>query len=229
MPETTKYRPHYAGPTRRVWWTYLEVLRTRKAVGFMLTHTGASAVMFSFLTDSPFMYIDFFGVTPGQFPYLFGANVMVIVICNRLNNPLLRRYELHQILKIATAIQLAAVIGLFVATNILEPSLYVVVPLVMISVGMIGLTAPSATASFMQFFPHIGGTATALMGTIQFATGALAGMVIGHFHDGTLLPVTLSMLGFGIFTNVMVHFVAEAKPSDVTANLREATTTNSAE
>ncbi|MDG4719135.1 MULTISPECIES: multidrug effflux MFS transporter [Thalassospira] len=229
MPETTKYRPHYAGPTRRVWWTYLEVLRTRKAVGFMLTHTGASAVMFSFLTDSPFMYIDFFGVTPGQFPYLFGANVMVIVICNRLNNPLLRRYELHQILKIATALQLAAVVGLFVAVNIFEPSLYVVVPLVMISVGMIGLTAPSATASFMQFFPHIGGTATALMGTIQFATGALAGMVIGHFHDGTLLPVTLSMLGFGIFTNVMVHFVAAAKPSDVTASLREAAATNSAE
>ncbi|WP_181850292.1 multidrug effflux MFS transporter [Thalassospira profundimaris] len=229
MPETTKYRPHYAGPTRRVWWTYLEVLRTRKAVGFMLTHTGASAVMFSFLTDSPFMYIDFFGFTPAQFPYLFGANVVVIVLCNRLNNPLLRRMELHQILKYGTGIQFAAVIGLFLAINVFEPSLYSVVPLVMISVGMIGLTAPNATASFMQYFPHIGGTATALMGTIQFATGALAGMIIGHFHDGTLLPVTLSMLVFGLFANVMVHFVAEAKPTDVTANLRETSATDAAE
>eukprot|EP01093_Parvamoeba_rugata_P001120 TRINITY_DN1134_c0_g1_i1.p1 TRINITY_DN1134_c0_g1~~TRINITY_DN1134_c0_g1_i1.p1 ORF type:complete len:418 (+),score=59.96 TRINITY_DN1134_c0_g1_i1:356-1609(+) len=228
MPETTRFRPHYAGPTRRVWWTYLEVLRTRRAVGFMLTHTGASAVMFSFLTDSPFMYIDFFGVSPAQFPYLFGANVLVIVVCNRLNTPLLKRLELHQILKIAAAIQLAAVIGLFLAINVFEPSLYSVVPMVMISVGMIGLTAPSATASFMQFFPHIGGTATALMGTIQFATGAVAGMVIGHFHDGTLLPVTLSMLGFGIFANVMVHFIAEARPSEITANLHETRSTEAA-
>ncbi|MEQ8286769.1 multidrug effflux MFS transporter [Thalassospira sp.] len=223
MPETTKLRPRYAGPARRVWWTYLEVLRTRKAVGFMLTHTGASAVMFSFLTDSPFMYIDFFGVAPSQFPYLFGANIAIIVLCNRLNNPLLRRMELHQILKIGVGIQLCAVIGLFLAINVFEPSLYSVVPLIMFSVGMIGLTAPNATASFMQYFPHIGGTATALMGTIQFATGAVAGMVIGHFHDGTLLPVTISMLGFGIFANAMVHFVAEAKPTDIASELREQT------
>ncbi|KZB56194.1 multidrug effflux MFS transporter [Thalassospira xiamenensis] len=211
LPETTRLRPRYAGPARRVWWTYLEVLRTRKAVGFMLAHTGASAVMFSFLTDSPFMYIDYFGVSPSQFPYLFGANVIVIVICNRLNNPLLKRLECHQILAIGTALQLAAVIGLFIAVNAFEPSLYAVVPLVMVAVGMIGLTAPNATAAFMQYFPHIGGTATALMGTIQFATGALAGTIIGQVHDGSLLPVTASMLAFGIFANVMVHFVAEAK------------------
>lgn len=215
MPETTKYRPRYAGPARRIWWTYLGVLRTRKAVGFMLTHTGASAVMFSFLTDSPFMYIDFFGVSPAVFPYLFGCNVVVIVICNRLNNPLLRRLECHQILMIGAGIQLASVIGLFFAINVFEPTLYSVVPLVMLSVGMIGLTAPNATASFMQYFPHIGGTATALMGTIQFATGAVAGMLIGHFHDGTLLPVTISMLCFAIFANLMVHFVAEAKLPEV--------------
>ncbi|MFV1851346.1 MAG: multidrug effflux MFS transporter [Thalassospira sp.] len=229
MPETTKLRPRYAGPARRVWWTYLEVLRTRKAVGFMLTHTGASAVMFSFLTDSPFMYIDFFGITPAQFPYLFGANIAVIVICNRLNSPLLARYELHQILKVGIAIQFAAVAGLFLAVNVFEPSLYSVVPLVMVSVGMIGLTAPCATASFMQYFPHIGGTATALMGTIQFATGAVAGMVIGHFHDGTLLPVTLSMLGFAIFANVMVHFVAEAKSPEVASPMHDATATQGAQ
>ncbi len=216
MPETTKYRPRYAGPARRIWWTYLGVLRTRKAVGFMLTHTGASAVMFSFLTDSPFMYIDFFGVSPAVFPYLFGCNVIVIVICNRLNNPLLRRLECHQILIIAAGIQLAAVICLFLAINVFEPTLYTVVPFVMVAVGMIGLTAPNATASFMQYFPHIGGTATALMGSIQFATGAFAGMLIGHFHDGTLLPVTISMLGFAIFANLMVNFVAEPKQPEAT-------------
>lgn len=66
------------------------------------------------------------------------------------------------------------------------------------------------------------------MGTIQFATGAVAGMVIGHFHDGTLLPVTLSMLGFGIFANVMVHFIAEARPSEITANLHETRSTEAA-
>lgn len=211
MPETTKLRPRSPGPASRIWWTYLGVLRTHKAVGFMLTHTGASAVMFSFLTDSPFMYIDFFGVSPAQFPYFFGANILVIVICNRLNNPLLRRLECHQILKIGAGIQIVATIGLFLAINVFEPSLYSTVPLVMLAVGMLGLTAPNATASFMQYFPHIGGTATALMGTIQFATGAAAGMVIGHFHNGTLLPVTLSMLGFSIFANLMVHFVAEPK------------------
>jgi len=53
-------------------------------------------------------------------------------------------------------------------------------------------------------------------------------MVIGHFHDGTLLPVTLSMLGFGIFANVMVHFIAGARPSEITANLHETRSTEAA-
>jgi len=214
LPETSLLRRRHPGPVRRVWWTYLEVLRTRKAVGFMLTHAGASAVMFSFVTDSPFMYIDFFGVPQAYFPYLFGANVAVIIICNRLNNPLLKRLECHQILKIGTGIQLVATIGLFIATNVFEPSLWTVVPFIMFSVGLIGLTAPNATASFMQYFPYIGGTATALLGTIQFATGAVAGIVIGHFHDNTLLPLTVSMLGFAIFANLMVHFMAEAKQTE---------------
>ncbi|WP_139835544.1 multidrug effflux MFS transporter [Thalassospira sp. MCCC 1A01428] len=218
LPETTKLRPRYAGPARRVWWTYLEVLRTRNAVGFMLAHTGASAVMFSFLTDSPFMYIDYFGVEPAHFPYLFGANVLTIIFCNRINNPLLKRMECHQILAIGVSVQLAAAVALFVTCNFFTPSLYVVVPLIMVAVGAIGLTAPNATASFMQYFPHIGGTATALMGTMQFSCGALAGVFLGWLHafeDG-LWPVTTCMLGFGIFANIMTHLVA--KPKQATEN-----------
>ena len=141
----------------------------------------------------------------------------MIILCNRLNNPLLKRLECHQILKIGTGIQLLATIGLFIATNVFEPSLWTVVPFIMFSVGLIGLTAPNATASFMQYFPYIGGTATALLGTIQFATGAVAGIVIGHFHDNTLLPLTVSMLGFAIFANLMVHFMAEAKQTESSA------------
>jgi DHA1 family bicyclomycin/chloramphenicol resistance-like MFS transporter len=213
LPETTKLRPRHPGPARRIWWTYLEVLRTRNAVGFMFAHTGASAVMFSFLTDSPFMYMEHFGVTSSHFPYLFGANVLTIVLCNRINGPLLKRFECHQILSVGVVIQLCAAASLFVVCNFFDPSLYVVVPLVMISVGAIGLTAPNATASFMQYFPHIGGTATALMGTMQFSVGAFAGVIIGwlHGYSHSLMPVTTSMLAFGIFANLMAHFVAKPK------------------
>ncbi|MFH1803968.1 MAG: multidrug effflux MFS transporter [Pseudomonadota bacterium] len=214
LPETTRLHVRHPGPARRVLWTYIEVLKQRPALGYLFAHTGASAVMFSFLTDSPFMYIDYFGMSPATFPWLFGANVIVIIICNRLNGPLLKRMECHQILAIGVGVQLAATVLLFIAVNLFEPNLYAVVPLVMLSVGLIGLTAPNATAAFMQYFPYIGGTATALMGTIQFATGALAGIFIGQIHNGTLLPVTACMLGFGIFANLMVHLVARPKPTD---------------
>jgi len=40
---------------------------------------------------------------------------------------------------------------------------------------------------------HAAGSASALIGTLQFVLGALAGWLVGALHDGTALPMAAVM------------------------------------
>ena len=47
----------------------------------------------------------------------------------------------------------------------------------------------NATAGAMEYFPHLAGTASAMLGFVRFGTGAVVGALVGYFHDGTALPM----------------------------------------
>ncbi|MGE0659623.1 MAG: Bcr/CflA family drug resistance efflux transporter, partial [Reyranellaceae bacterium] len=57
----------------------------------------------------------------------------------------------------------------------------------------LSLVAPNATASALQDFPHMAGTASALAGSLQFGLGALSGALVGLWHDGTQLPMMVTV------------------------------------
>ena len=51
----------------------------------------------------------------------------------------------------------------------------------------------NAMAMALQRYPHMAGTASSLMGVLQFGTGALFGAVVGQTYDGTIAPMTTAM------------------------------------
>ena len=58
------------------------------------------------------------------------------------------------------------------------------------SISMIGA---NAMALALQRYPHMAGTASSLMGVMQFGIGALFGVVVGQTFDGTIVPMTTAM------------------------------------
>jgi len=50
----------------------------------------------------------------------------------------------------------------------------------------------------MSPFDKTAGSASALLGTIQYTLGATAGAVVGVFHNGTALPMTATMAVCGV-------------------------------
>jgi DHA1 family bicyclomycin/chloramphenicol resistance-like MFS transporter len=50
----------------------------------------------------------------------------------------------------------------------------------------------------MEDHGEIAGTASALMGTLHFATGAVAMAVAGVFFDGTPLPMVIGIAACGV-------------------------------
>jgi len=59
-----------------------------------------------------------------------------------------------------------------------------------------GMVFPNTTAGAVGAFPHIAGTASALLGFLQMSGAALATLLVAWVADGTQVPMTLAVLGF---------------------------------
>ncbi|WP_447555913.1 multidrug effflux MFS transporter [Vreelandella sp. EE22] len=204
LPETRDMSLPAASP-RQVLRNYASVLRHREGMGYICAVAASFAGLFAFVTASPFLYLEYFALSPSIYPLVFGVNVVVIALSNRVNIHLLRYRTPQQNLRLGLAVQLVAAIGLVMATALNVASLFVVVPLIMLFTGMIGLITPNAISSLLDHFGHISATATALLGGIQFTCGALAGVMVGLFQVEHLWPMVLTMLAVALLGNVGVR------------------------
>src|SRR3546814_17787906 len=56
-------------------------------------------------------------------------------------------------------------------------------------IASLGTVLPNAAANAMAGEAHRAGTASALMGTLQFMLGAVTSGMVGALHSGTALPL----------------------------------------
>jgi DHA1 family bicyclomycin/chloramphenicol resistance-like MFS transporter len=206
LPESKAPSDARKGPLIK---NYLSILRHRQAMGYVLAITFGFSGMFAFITASAFVYLELFGATTQQFPLLFGANIIVMMLMNRLNMWALNHYQASTILQFGLLLQLAAGLGLIVASQ-LGWGLYVVVGFNMIFVGSLGLIAANATSSALNYFPHISGTATAIIGVSEFTIGALVGWIWAMLHDGTLGPMAWVMTGCALIGLTSVKLLSRS-------------------
>lgn len=134
--------------------------------------------------------MEYFGISPEQFPLYFGANVVTMLGMNRLNVLLLRRYSSAAIMQVALTLQVMACAAMLALTLAGMLTLWLVVPLIMIAAGMVALIMPNGIASFLNLFDRDSGAATGLNGALQFLLAGLIGTVLGMLHDGSTLPMT---------------------------------------
>lgn len=182
---------------------YGVVFRNRRALGYVFGMGFAAATMFVFLSTSAFAYMDYFGVSEQQFPLLFGANVLTMMIMNRLGVLGLRWLEPEILCRIGVCFLLLLMLAFAAHVSLGEPRLTVVVPLIMGGIGMMGLIYPQGIASYLHFFSQQAGAASALLGILQFTLGAVCGALVNMVHDGSLQP-----MAYGMATTATISFCA---------------------
>lgn len=166
---------------------YKAVLATRPAMRFMLTGSFAFSVMMLFITHASFIYQEHFGVGPGNFALLFGANVVLMLLMNLLNRHLLHKHAPERILRWALTAQGVGIL-LLLAVLTISPQLPLFVAAMILTIGVLGAVSPNIQACYMEFFPQHGGTAAALMGATQFS---LAGLISAA---SALLPESVTAI-----------------------------------
>lgn len=202
----------------KLWQSYKRVLTHRQAMGYIMAISFAFCGMFVFITSSAFTYLEYFSVTVQQFPFLFGANVVVMMLMNRINVWALNHYSSTSILTVGLLIQLACGTALIIASYN-QPNLYLIVALNMLFVGSLGLIAANATAGTLNFFPDISGTATAVIGVTEFTLGAIVGIFWSYLHDlqfvatqqHTLSPMAWVMAGCALIGLISLKVLSAPK------------------
>ncbi|PMR67695.1 multidrug effflux MFS transporter [Halomonas heilongjiangensis] len=207
LPETRDPNLPAASP-RQVLLNYASVFRHREGMGYICAVAASFGGLFAFVTASPYLYLEHFGLSPAIYPLVFGVNVVVIALSNRLNIHLLKSRSPQQNLHLGLTVQLAAATVLAVAAAAGAASLFVVVLVIMVYAGMIGLITPNAMSALLDHFGHMSATATALMGGIKFGAAALAGVMVGAFEIESLWPMVLTMLVASLVGNLGLRTLA---------------------
>ena len=184
-----------AGPRQRLAFFagYKVVFSRVSARPDIATSMFASFSFFCFLTAVPFVYIKYFGVDEQQFSLLFGFNVLMLMLANFINSRLVTRQGPQRMLRagLVLAVISASALTLF---NFWQFSLVFTVLSIAPLMASLSLIATNADAMILMKFPDNSGTATAVIGTLRFGIGALAGPLLAWSYNGTPLPFSLLML-----------------------------------
>jgi MFS transporter, DHA1 family, multidrug resistance protein len=172
---------------------YLHLLRNRRFLRYAIALGCVSGVNFAYIAGAPLLFIELHGVSPQQFGVFFAMNAFGLIGCSQLNRRLLRRYTTERIFKAAFAVIAASALLLAASTLTGTGGFPLQVALIFTSICMTGLLYPNTTALAMAPFEKAAGSASALLGTIQYTLGASAGAMVGMFHDHTAFPMVATM------------------------------------
>lgn len=177
---------------------YGHLLRNRQYVRYAIALGCVAGVNFSYISGAPFVFIELHGVSPQHFGLFFGANAFGLIGASQVNRRLLRRFTPQRILDIAFTINAAAAVLLTAAAITGTGGFPAQAALIFICLCMTGLLYPNVTALSMAPFDKAAGSASALLGTIQYTLGATAGALVGILHNGTAVPMTATMAFCGV-------------------------------
>jgi DHA1 family bicyclomycin/chloramphenicol resistance-like MFS transporter len=173
---------------------YAALLREPRLVGYALAGALNGATLFTYISASPELIIQTYGVPAQAFGWVFGANAVGIIGANQVNRHLLRRATPDQVLARASlaALGFAALLALAALTGFGER--WTILPLLFLVLASYGFMGGNTTAGALNVDPRRAGSISALMGALSFGAGALASSLTGAWHDGTPRPMALIML-----------------------------------
>jgi len=153
-----------------------------------------SLAFFSYITAIPFVYLEVFKVSEYTFSVLFAVNVLALMTAHFTNTRLVTRKGSRAMLWYGLTLACICSTALLIVNIYQLPLAYTVITILPL-MGSISMIAVNSDALVITKFTEQSGTATAVIGTLRWSIGALAGPILAFFYDGTGLPFAGLMFG----------------------------------
>lgn len=205
IPETLPVEKRQPLRFRTTMQNYFRLCANPVAMGVIFSGAFSFAGMFAFLTAGSFVYIDIYGVRPDHFGYLFGLNIVAMIIMTSINGRLVRKVGSHAMLRFGLAVQLLAGIGMFI-TWMLDLGLWGTVPFVVLFIGTLSTIGSNSMGLLLSGYPSMAGTASSLAGTLRFGTGSVIGVVVAMLPSDATWPMIATMTACSILSAALYGF-----------------------
>ncbi len=156
--------------------------------------------MFAYVAGSPFVFIKLYGVPAEHYGWLFGMNAAGFILVAQINARLLRKTGPAFLLSRTVWIYLTAALVLLAISLLRTEALWPLLVPLFICVASLGCIIPNASACAMSGQWARAGSASALLGCLQFSVAAIAASLVGLLHDGTATPMALVISLCGVLT-----------------------------
>jgi len=190
LPESKKPDPTHSLKPLEVTKSFFKILVHPQFYIYALTGSVAASGLYAYISGSPQVFIEFFGVNEKQYGWIFAIIAVGIISTSQINTFILRRSASEKIIPVALMFQ--SVIGITLASIAFfhASEFYSTILLIFLYISCQGFIFPNASALTLAAFGHNAGNASALMGAIQMGIGATASAAVSFLQNNTTLPMT---------------------------------------
>lgn len=185
-------------------------LSNRVAVGYVVGSALVFGSLFGFLNSSQQLISEAFGAG-NYFALIFGASVFGMVIASFTNSRIVERFGARRVSHSALIVFLVVAVLQMLAAGRGGQTLWTFVPLLALSMTMLGFVGANFSSIAMQPFQHIAGAASSAHTSLRMVTGAVLGAAIGQAYDGSAFPLGVAMTLCAVIALALVLYSERGK------------------
>lgn len=189
-------------------------LRSRGYLGHTVAYAFGFAVMMAYISASPFLYQDLMGMTEVQYGLVFGLNASLLAVVSGVSARLAGSVPVRRLLGVGLGVSLAASVALLVLVGAGVAAGWFAVPIA-VAVAALGLVLGNGTALALAAVPHAAGSASALLGALQFGLAALVSPLVSL--GGGTSPRNLAVVMVASAAVAVVGYAVAGRPGRRTA------------
>jgi len=186
---------------------FVALVRHKRAFSYMLASGFSFAGLFAFLNAGPFVYIEVNHVSPQNFGYYFGLNVVFLFVLTLINSRAVRRFGPLKMFRSGLVIQFLMGLWLLISSALDLGFLSLVFGVAMF-IGCVSVVSSNAMAVILDEFPHMAGTASSLAGTLRFGVGALVGALLSLVSMNSAWPMVATIALCATVSIVLFNYAA---------------------
>ena len=167
-------------------------LRSRAYVGNMLAFGLSFAALMAYMSASPFVFQVMAGLSPVAYGVLYGFIALVLVVSSAVSARLTASHAVGRLLGLGLTILVVATLTLLALVLAGVPAIWFAIPIVAADASL-GLIIGNASSLALGAVPQVVGTASAILGLVQFGLGAAVTPLVSIAGEDTAVPLAIVM------------------------------------
>ncbi|MBB5490466.1 multidrug effflux MFS transporter [Nocardiopsis metallicus] len=212
LPESLPREARRIQGPRQLASTVGTLVRDPKFVSPVLTLGLSFGMLFTYVSAFSFVSQNEFGISPQGYGWLFAVNSLAMMAGTQGNGLLVGRVDTSRRLLLGLLLALVAVGTLLALALSGVAQLWMVSGLLALMMFSVGFIMPNATVSALDGQPvAVAGTASALMGSLQFALGGAIAAMAGMTPSGEASLVSMAVVMASVAVLSLLAFVWSAR------------------